>query len=170
MINNLLIMLDALQLPMLYFEACKTNNYADEMSSQAARRSQLSAPRPLKLSIDHRKADRIEAYLPMCYRISVTGRQLVGRTSTKNVSGRGLQFPIPWEIPRTTRCRLRLTLPDRRKPLALDGRVIWCHRKKLGSANWFDLGVDIAASRGQDDAFGEFCQFVAARILEQYLA
>jgi hypothetical protein len=140
------------------------------MSSQTAHRSQASLPRPAELSIDHRIADRIKTHLPVRYSIAVTGRQLVGRTSTKDVSGKGLRFPIPWEIPPTTPCHLRLMLPDRRKPLKLDGRVVWCHRKKLRLANRFELGVEIAAAHGHDDQFWEFCQFVATRILKQYLA
>lgn len=122
------------------------------------------------LSIDERLAERLTIEIPLTYVIALSNGQLQGRTMTINLSGTGVQFPIPWMVPKSIPCHLTLALPTRTEPLMLTGLVVWCRPGSNRNREAFEVGISLEdPSSGSEEAFAQYCHFVATQLLQRYL-
>jgi len=126
----------------------------DELLSQAA--------------ADGRVADRLALRLPLGYKMLGEYPQWQGRTTTTNVSGSGIQFIVPWDIPVETCCEITLSLPTLDAPLAFSGRVIWS-RPLHQPAPESEIGVELVRLSGSEELFTRYCHFIASELLARYL-
>ena len=121
-------------------------------------------------SIDERLAERLAIAIPLTYVIELSNGQLQGRTVTINLSGTGVQFLIPWMVPKAIPCRLTLLIPMQTEPLTLEGYVAWCRPGMSRHREAFEVGISFKdAPSGSDAAFAQYCHFVATQLLQHYL-
>ena len=120
-------------------------------------------------AIDERKAERLALALPVTYAFERAGDRLIGDTETTNVSGGGVQFPIPTAVETGTPCQLYLTLPEQSETLSMSGRVIWCRPARNALVESFEVGISCSPQGCDRLTFERYCHFVAAQLLLKYL-
>ena len=120
--------------------------------------------------LDHRTSDRLPLALSLTYQFEgpSAGKSLHGRSATTDISGRGVQFLIPWRIEPAAKCQITLDLPRTASAITFLGVVSWC-RVVNEAESRFEVGVAIEPAEGQDDAYASYCHFVASQLLVRAL-
>ena len=123
------------------------------------------------LPLDQRTSDRLPIALPLTYQFEgpSAGKSLHGRSATTDLSGRGVQFLIPWHVEPAARCQIALDLPYAVTQVSFLGTVSWC-RTVGETESRFEVGVAIEPADGQEEAFASYCHFVASQLLVRALA
>lgn len=117
--------------------------------------------------VDERKAERLPLRLPISYTLLLPNEFLRGTTVTTDLSGSGLQFPVPRMVSPQTVCQVDIRLPTQAEPLSFLGRVAWCRQ---GKRAYCDVGVALSAFDSyHEGAFAKYCQFIATQLLVKYL-
>lgn len=122
---------------------------------------------------DGRRAERLPLAIPVRYRIRLPGRLLQGRGLTMNLSGGGVQFPLPFQtkVPQGSPCELELTIPDSKQPLKFKGAVMRCAARRGSASKGFEIAVTISESGSCDKrVFSKYCYFIASQLVARYLS
>ena len=123
---------------------------------------------PLLPVVDERKAERLVLHLPVSYTLLMANEFLRGTAVTTDISGSGLQFPVPRMVSPQTVCQVDIRLPNEEQPLSFLGRVAWC--RQSARANQHDIGIALSAFDSyHEGAFAKYCQFIATQLLVKYL-
>ena len=82
----------------------------------------------------------------------------------KNLSVEGLCFKSKKKYERGNLIRLEIYLPPYRKPLHLEGRVIWSHAlRKKSEKGFFDTGIKLFTVEKADE--GKFLGYVCEKMM-----
>ena len=120
--------------------------------------------------VDERTADRLPLTLLLSYTLETPGGPLKGKTTTLNLSGKGLAFAVAAPVRLKTRCQMSLSLPGQARPLPLHARVVDCVPRPGKGGKEFQIGVAIAMDElSKRAAFEEYCRFIAGELLKKYL-
>lgn len=130
----------------------------------------MAEPKTPSPQLDQRSSERLPIALPLMFLFegSAEGKTLHGRSATTDLSGRGLQFLIPWQIPAQTRCQITVDLPHAGTRVQFVGSVSWCQAVQA-AGDRYEVGVAIEPADGQDDGFESYCHFIASQLLARAL-